>query len=172
MNAKIIGFALLSVLAIVGVAQAQGGDKSASSEQVVKTAYERQEERAKSQIGGNFASISARPGRRGPRGPRGARGPVGATGATGPQGPAGFNSITVVRGPTVFLSPFGEPGAVGLSVARCPANARAISGGWENLGILATVGLNAGGPGSWAVIAINNDEFEGTQFNTVVTCVS
>jgi hypothetical protein len=170
LNIKVIaGFTLFSVLALIGIAQAAGGG---TSQQAVELAYERQERRVVERLSGGPSEISARLAKRGPRGPRGHRGAQGPPGPTGPQGPAGFNSITTVKGPTVFLAPFPENGAVGTSTASCPAGTRVISGGWQGLGILATVGYSAGAGGIWSVIATNNDEFEGTSFNAFAVCVS
>jgi hypothetical protein len=170
LNIKVIaGLVLLSVMALVGIAQAEEGG---TSQQTVKSAYERQERKVIQRLDGEPAEVTARRAKRGPRGAKGPRGLQGATGPAGPQGPAGFNLITTVKGPTVFLAPFPEKGAVGTSTASCPAGTRVISGGWQGLGILATVGYSAGAGGIWSVIATNNDEFEGMSFNAFAVCMS
>jgi hypothetical protein len=46
----------------------------------------------------------------------------------------------------------------------------AVSGGWERLGILATVDDSLGGGPYWSVIATNNNEFEAVTFNAVAIC--
>lgn len=110
---------------------------------------------------------------RGRRGPRGPRGPRGAKGAVGPAGPKGsFSTITTVKGPTVFLAPFPELGAVGSSSVNCPLGSRAIGGGWQGGGILATVGYNAPGAGEWSVIMTNNNELSSTSFNVIAVCAT
>lgn len=72
----------------------------------------------------------------------------------------------------MFLSPFPEPGAVGTSVANCPAGTSVIGGGWQGGGILATIGYNAGSVSAWSVIMTNNNEFNGTSFNAIAMCAS
>ncbi len=80
--------------------------------------------------------------------------------------------ITTVRGPTVFLAPFPEPGAVGSSSVNCPVGSKAIGGGWQGGGILATVGYNAPGAGEWSVILTNNNDLSSTSFNAIAVCAS
>lgn len=60
LNAKIIaGLAMLSVLAVVGIAQAEGGG---TSQQAVKSAYERQEHKLRQRLEGSPAGVLARRG--------------------------------------------------------------------------------------------------------------
>jgi len=114
-------------------------------------------------------------GRRGPKGPKGEKGaigPKGATGATGATGPAGaFATITKVNGPTAFLGAFGA-GAVGSSVATCPAGTALISGGWQGGGISATVSFDApSGTNAWGVL-MTNDEEVSTSFFAIAMCAT
>lgn len=186
MRWKAVAFVGLTLLACAGVAQATGVFKGSPAEITLK---EREQELVERAEQARPVAVAARVrgprgprgprGFHGPRGPRGSQGPVGATGAkgatgaTGPTGPKGsFSSITRVKGNTVFMAPFPELGAVGSSTASCPAGMTAISGGWTGLGIVATVSFNSGAGGSWSVIAVNNDELEGTKLTAEATCVS
>jgi hypothetical protein len=72
----------------------------------------------------------------------------------------------------VFLAPFPQLGAVGSSSVNCPPGSRAIGGGWQGGGILATVGYNAPGSGEWSVILTNNNELSSTSFNVVAMCAA
>ena len=165
MKFKICAAMAVVVLLSAGVAQAAGVFDAPDPQKLL---LKREQALLKSMKGPGGASISRT--KRGPRGPRGARGPKGSQ---GPAGPAGaFSTITTVKGPTVFLSPFPELGAVGSSSVNCPAGSRAISGGWQGGGILATVGYNAPGSGEWSVILTNNNDLSSTSFNVIALCAS
>jgi hypothetical protein len=180
MRWKAFALAGLALLVCAGVAQATGVFKGSPEEITLKEREQQMVEQAERAqpvaVAGRVRGARGPRGFRGPRGPRGAKGAAGAkgaTGATGATGPKGsFSSITRVRGNTVFMAPFPEVGAVGSSTATCPPGMTAISGGWTGLGIIATVSFSAGGGGSWTVIAVNNDEFEGTKVTAEATCVN
>lgn len=169
MKIKILLLVGLGALACAGAAQAAGLFDGSNPESAL---LQREKALVKSMHASDGATASSR-GKRGRKGPRGARGPKGVKGVPGPAGPAGsFSTITSVKGPTVFLAPFPQPGAVGSSSASCPPGSKAIGGGWQGGGILATVGYNAPGSGDWSVIMTNNDELSSTSFNAIVLCAS
>ncbi len=165
MKLKVVAPMAAIALTSAGVAQAAGVFGGSDPQTAL---LKREQALVRSMNGSGGASASrAKRGPRGPRGPRGVKGPA------GPAGPAGsFSAITVAKGPTVFLSPFPEVGAVGSSSVNCPLGSRAIGGGWQGGGILATVGYNAPGAGEWSVILTNNNELNSTSFNAVALCAS
>lgn len=164
MKLKLIGAVIVGLVAVVGVANAAGAFEGAQPESALRERQLLLVNQMKSQPDGVAAA------RRGPRGVRGPRGPQGPAGATGPKG--SFSTITSVKGPTVFLAPFPQLGAVGSSSVNCPPGSRAIGGGWQGGGILATVGYNAPGSGEWSVILTNNNELSSTSFNVVAMCAA
>jgi hypothetical protein len=150
----------VAALAFAGVAQASGMFEGSDPKEEL---LQRERTLVRTMHGPGHQALGRR-GPRGPRGPRGFRGPA------GPQG--SFSAVTMVKGPTTVLAPFPEAGAVGVSSVNCPAGSRAVSGGWQGGGILATVGYNAPGSGEWSVIMTNNNEFNSTSFNAIAICVS
>jgi hypothetical protein len=78
-----------------------------------------------------------------------------------------------VKGPTVFLTPFPEQGAVGTSTATCPPGSTNIGGGFGGGGILESVGPNApNGANGWSVIMTNNNELNGISFYAIAVCAT
>ena len=180
MKLKFVGVVVLGVMALGGIAQASGFLDGDSAEDALRQRQTALMQKMVAASGDPSASANAARrgprGKRGPQGPQGVRGPQGPTGpkgATGPAGPKGsFSTITTVKGPTVVLAPFPEAGAVGASSVNCPAGMKAIGGGWQGGGILATVSYSAPGSGEWSVLMTNNNDLNTTSFNSIAVCTS
>lgn len=121
-------------------------------------------------------------GNRGARGPVGARGPAGlpgAIGAPGATGPSGISSVTQVQGPLAIAGINSSGAAVVLAEAQCPAGAIAVGGGFEgdtSLPSDAPIDLTTAESSSlgtgWAVILVNQTNFEPAAVHAVADCVS
>ena len=112
----------------------------------------------------------------GPPGPTGERGPAGPAGERGPsgeRGPAGPGAHVVhAGGAPVALGTDGEATAV----ARCPAGATAIAGGYalRGKGAVRSLAVTASGPrgaGAWAVTVSTSGAKPSRQLVASVSCL-
>jgi hypothetical protein len=120
---------------------------------------------------------------KGDRGRAGARGPAGSPGQAGlpgAAGPSGVSSVTQVQGP-LEIAGINSSGAaaVVLAEAQCPAGAIAVGGGFEgdtSLPSDAPIDLTTAESSSlgtgWAVILVNQTNFEPAAVHAVADCVS
>jgi hypothetical protein len=107
-------------------------------------------------------------------GPAGPAGPAGAAGAQGAPGPAGTftaSDLSVVDGPDIGLSPFGDVGDVGSSVATCPAGDTVVSGGYTGNAVEGAIDTDESSGSSWEVIASNAAPID-VSFQAVAVCAS
>jgi hypothetical protein len=119
---------------------------------------------------------------KGNRGPAGARGPAGSPGQAGlpgATGPSGISSVAQVQGPLEIAGTYSSGAAVVLAEAQCPAGAIAVGGGFEgdtSLPSDAPIDLTTAESSSlgtgWAVILVNQTNFEPAAVHAVADCVS
>lgn len=161
MKLKIVGLAVLGLLAAAAVAQAAGvfDNAAASNQRLARQKVLTRKAESVEQL----ARV-----RRGPRGPRG---PKGSAGSTGPAGPKGsFSTITQVSGPETFICNYELACSIGSAHAECPPGTRVISGGWAGAFYGTTYFSFASGNG-WSV-GVANEGINGTTYHAVALCAA
>ena len=107
----------------------------------------------------------------GDTGPKGDRGNKGAPGPDGGSGVLGFDSTKVVSGP-VTVGKFGGTASV---TASCPAGMEISGGGYEFPSNFDAIDIrvvhNTTGDSGWRVDALNVNPFEDRRISAVVQCV-